>query len=173
MLQDLQAKLRPIRVRQRRDRALRWGTAGLIAGALVGSGCYLAEWLGATAPVGAGLLVLVACGMASAIAGASWPTSWRSSARLVDRVYGLKDRTVTALDFAARAGRDPVQALQINDAMQHLSQIEAARVVPWKAPRLVPLAVVALGLMLVLGLLPLSPETSVANVPAETARGGP
>ena len=165
MLAQIQAKLGPIRMRQRIDRALRWGTCGLAIGAFLGSICFLAAWLGA--PVNslhAWTALLASLGLAFA-AGLLWPTSWQSSARLVDGVYGLKDRTLTALDFASRTSQEPVHALQMHDALQHLSAVDAKRVVPWKSPKLVPVAIAAIGVMCGLAFLLVPQTASVANVP--------
>lgn len=168
MLEQLQTRLRPVRMRQRWDRALRWGTVGLLVGALAGSMWYLAAWLGAAVvPAFAWGLLTGSVGV-GAVAGALWPTSWNSSARLVDGVYGLKDRTLTALDFAARRTADPLHQLQMNDALAHLSSVEPQRVVPWRRPRLVPAAIAAVCGMAALGFLPIAPEISQANIP-----GGP
>jgi len=163
MLWELQGKLRPIRLRQRQDRAVRWGTGGLITGALLGSVWYLACWLGVEADPRMAWGVLALSGASAALVGIAWPTSWQSSARLVDGAYGLKDRTVTALEFAARRESDPVRALQMEDAMRHLASVDAQRVVPWSAPRLAPWVIAALGVMITLGLLPLAPSAIEAN----------
>jgi len=130
MLEQLQTRLRPVQMRQRWDRALRWGTIGLLVGSVLGSAWILAAWLGAAVvPAFAWVLLAASIGVSS-IAGALWPTSWTSSARLVDGVYGLKDRTLTALDFASRHTTDPLHQLQMNDALVHLSSVEPQRVVP-------------------------------------------
>jgi hypothetical protein len=166
MLHELHGQLREVRLRQRLDRALRWGTIGLIVGAIFGSAWYLASWLGAAVEPNVAWLVLAGASLLATIAGAAWPTTWQSSARLVDGCYGLKDRTLTALDFAVRTGDDPVRSLQMRDALAHLSSVDARRVVPWQMPRLVPAAIAALGVMIALGFLPLSQQSLEANVPA-------
>lgn len=166
MLQQIQTKLGPIRLRQRADRALRWGICGLIVGAILGSFCLLAQWLGVPIHSADAWKVLSASLLIAVVGGLLWPTSWQSSARLVDATHGLKDRTLTALDFAARPTHEPLHSLQIRDAVKHLSAVDPRRVVPWSLPRLAPLAVVAIGVMLALLLLPLAPSTSVADAPA-------
>jgi hypothetical protein len=137
-----------------------------VVGALLGSAWYLAFWLGAVIDPRAAWLMLSGCAGLATAGGWLWPTSWQSSARLVDGVYGLKDRTSTALDFAARGEADPIQSLQVQDAFEHLARVDAGHVVPWKAPRLAPAAIAALVLMIALGLLPMSRRESVANAPA-------
>ena len=166
MLQQIQTKLGPIRLRQRADRALRWGTCGLIAGAILGSVGLLAQWLGAPIHSADAWKALSASLLLAVVSGLLWPTSWQSSARLVDATHGLKDRTLTALDFATRPTHEPLHSLQIRDAMQHLSSVDPRRVVPWSFPKLAPLAIVAIGVMLALLLLPLAQSTSVADAPA-------
>ncbi|REK10951.1 MAG: hypothetical protein DWQ37_16090 [Planctomycetota bacterium] len=166
MLSQLQARLRPIRFRQRFDRALRWGTAGLAIGAAAGSAWYLAAWLGAGLAPGFAWLLLLGGVVTAAVVGLVWPVSWTSSARLVDAVYGLKDRTLTALDFAGRRASEPVHTLQMADAMDHLSSVDARRVVPVQMPRLVPLAVAATAVMIALGFLPMSQQALEAKTPA-------
>ncbi len=167
MLRELQTRLSPIRLRQRFDRTWRWSTVGFMAGALLGSIWYLAFWLGAAIEPEFAWILLLVCGIVSALVGFCWSTSWQTSARLVDGAYDLKDRTVTALDFAARESADPVQELQMQDAVQHLLSIDATRVVPWKTPRYTLLAIASMAMMLVLGFLPNSRRSSVANAPTQ------
>ncbi len=166
MLHELHGQLREVRARQQLDRALRWGTIGLILGAMFGSLWYLASWLGLPVDPSPAWKWVAGAALLSTVAGAVWPTTWQSSARLVDGCYGLKDRTLTALDFAVRTGDDPVRALQMQDALTHLSSVDARRVVPWTAQRLIPAAIAALCLMIALGFLPMSQQSLEANVPA-------
>lgn len=167
MLQQLKTKLGPIRLRQRADRALRWGTFGLVVAAAVGSIWFVANWLGASPIPPRVWSVLFVVGVLSAIGGLLWPTSWQSAARLVDNVYGLKDRTLTALDFATRSELKPLHALQIDDAVRHLSDVRPSQVVPWKSPKLLPLAMGSMVIMLGLAFLPSSPAASVTIVPSD------
>ncbi len=166
MLEQLQARLHPVRMRQRWERALGWGTIGLLAGAVLGSAWYVAAWLGLPVVPAFAWGLLAGSALLGAVLGFAWPASWRSSARLVDAVYGLKDRTLTALDFASRRTTDPMHQLQMSDALTHLSSVEARQVVPWRRPRLVPLTVAAVCVMAALGFLPFSPEATQANISA-------
>ena len=164
MLQQIRTKLGPIRIRQRANRALRWGTSGLMVGAFLGSICLFLSWMGAPISSVAAWTVLIIGILLSVVAGLLWPTSWQSSARIVDATCGLKDRTLSALAFASRPDHEPLHSLQMHDALQHLSNVDASHVVPWKSPRLVPAAIAAIGVMLALAFL-LPQSASVANVP--------
>jgi hypothetical protein len=166
MLEQLQTRLRPVRMRQRGDRALRWGTIGLVVGAILGSAWFLGAWLGAAIVPALAWLLLAGIAGSAALLGILWPTTWTSAARLVDGVYGLKDRTLTALDFASRRSADPLHHLQMSDALAHLSSMEPQRVVPLRSPRLVPAAIAGVCGMAALGFLPIVPEVSQANIPA-------
>jgi hypothetical protein len=166
MLHELRGRLRDVRTRQRLDRAMRWGLLTVIAGAALGSLLTLAAWLGVPVDAGGVWKWIAGTAALAAVAGGAWPTTWHSSARLVDGCYGLKDRTLTALDFASRPGHDPLHTLQMHDALEHLSVVDARRVVPWTTGRLLPAAVTALGVMISLGLLPMAQRSSEATSPA-------
>ncbi len=167
MLQQLKSVLAPFRMRQRIDRALQWGTSGFLFGSLLGSAWLLAAWFGMVEPSGTAWNLLIGSGASALVAGLLFPTSWRSSAYLVDSVVGLKDRATTALDFASQPHREPLQMLQVRDAIQHLSKIDARQVLPWKAPRQLPLAAAAVAVMVVLAILPPPPAASVENAAPE------
>lgn len=162
MLQQFQKRLHPVRYRQQIDRCLRWSTWGLILGSTLGCVVLFLRWVGADLGSGLAWLSLFVCAGAAGFAGFLWPSSWEASAREVDSVYGLKDRTLTALDFASRAKQEPLETLQMQDAISRLATVDAKRVIPWQMPRLAPAAVASFALMLVLALLPA--ETSTAKV---------
>lgn len=56
--------------------------------------------------------------------------SLRTAARLVDRHYGLKDRSISALQFLAEEQPDSVRQLQIEEAQEHLQQVDPLDCVP-------------------------------------------
>ncbi len=60
----------------------------------------------------------------------------RDAAVAIDQTYRLKDRVFTALDFLNRTA-DPTiwQELQLEDARQHLAEVDPRTVVPLRAPR--------------------------------------
>jgi hypothetical protein len=166
MLHELRGRLRDVRIRQRLDRAMRWGLLAVIVAAALGSLLTLAAWLGVPVDAGGVWKWIAGAAALAGVAGGAWPTTWQSSARLVDACYGLKDRALTALDFASRPDHDPLHTLQMHDALEHLSVVDARRVVPWTTGRLVPAAVTALGVMIALGLLPMAQRSSEATAPA-------
>lgn len=165
MLQQLQAILRPVRFRQRCDRGLRWGAWGVTAGAAIGSLALIARWVGVPLSVTHALSALLLGGAGAAVAGLLWPTSWRASARLVDAAYQLKDRTLTALDFASRGDADPLRELQLRDALSHIEAIDPKQAAPLRAPRMAPAAGAATLVMLTLLLVAFPPTLTQANLP--------
>lgn len=166
MLSQIQAILAPVRTRQRLDRALRLGVLGLLLGSVVASLMLVARWLGVTVGATDALLVLAVFTGLGCFIGLVWPASWHSSAQLVDRVFGLKDRTVTAMEFALQDKHDPIHSLQVHDTLDHLSSIDPATAAPWKSPRLTPVAGAALGALLVLLFLNVPPTVSQASLPS-------
>lgn len=136
------ADLAPVRRRQRTALALRGMATGLAAGSLVGlllgalrlapAGLSLSPaWLVAAACVGpavGGLLALVR------------PGSWGRAAEAVDASYGLKDRALTALDFAAKGEPTALQGLQMDDAEAHLARVDPRLVAPLRVPKILPYA---------------------------------
>ena len=166
MLRQIQTILAPVRTRQRLARAQQWGVLGLLFGAIAGSLMMLARWFGAPLGPTEAFSVLATSTVLGGVLGFVWPASWQSSARLVDRAFGLKDRTVTAMEFALQDKHDPIHALQVNDTLDHLSGIDAAKAVPWKSPRLTPFAAAAVVAMLVLLFLNVPPTVSQASLPA-------
>jgi hypothetical protein len=78
----------------------------------------------------------------------------------VDQYYRLKDRSVTALEFAAAPDASPLQRMQISDAIGHLENVRANDVVPFRIPRMLPIACVAFMVMVGLTLIPLASTTA-------------
>lgn len=145
--------LEPVRRRQRGLTVLRGAVAGLFASSL--AGVALGAWSlgqgGRIAPAWA--LALLASGPAlGALAGLVRGRGWGHAAAAVDARYGLKDRAVTALDFVDRPQATSLHELQLADAEQHLQEVDPRRVVPLRAPAVLPWAlatcVVALALLL-------------------------
>ena len=82
------------------------------------------------------LMVVFAGGLVGgAIIGTALKQSWKEAAAAVDRHYGLKDRTTTALEFANQTTPSGFQQLQLNDAREHLQRINAAAVVPYRVSK--------------------------------------
>ena len=85
------------------------------------------------------------------------------AARDIDRHYGLKDRTLSALDFTQRTACSDFERLQIDEALQHLTTIDAREVVPIRVPS--SLKVTAVVALMSCGLLswPLTPREAIAE----------
>jgi hypothetical protein len=167
MLEQLHRVLAPVRRRQRLDRGIRWAILALLLGAVVGSALIVVKLLGL--PVGAyyAVAVLVASAVLGLVAGLVWPATWQASARVVDARFELKDRTLTALDFARRGANDPIHSLQVHDAIHRLGEIDTVSAAPWRLPRLAPAALVASFVMLLLLFVSFPPSISEADVPGE------
>ena len=167
MLRQLHSILAPVRWRLRLDRALRWCATGLLLGAVLGSLLLVAQWGGLPITPAHAFLTLVASGLTGALAGLLWRTSWKSSATVVDGAFGLKDRTLTALDFAARGDDEPIRTLQIRDAIERLTAIDVSKAAPWRRPRLAPAAAGAVSVMLALFFVSYPPGVSQASLAPE------
>jgi hypothetical protein len=147
MHEALFSLLRPVRRRQRWQGVLAAASLGLLLGSATVCLLRLSGWF-VPSPVfryvAIGLLVtppLAGAGLAG-LAG----TDWGSAARAVDRAYGLKDLTASALDFAARSAVTHFEELTEEDALRHLERVQARTAVPLRLPRSAPWAVAALAL---------------------------
>jgi hypothetical protein len=144
-------ELRLVRKRQQRLRVLRGAVLGLMVGSLVVIGLGMAcWWAGWTMPRGWSVALLAGGLLVGGLIGQIRAISWRVAATAVDDHYQLKDRAVTALDFMTLRDPGVFHELQVLDARAHLSNVEPCRVVPWRMPRALPFALVALGAALVL-----------------------
>ncbi len=111
-----------------------WASIGLAIGCFVA--VVIAGIHAAGAPVPWWVLPLTALSFAiiGAIAGALIPVSTSAAAaRLVDRHYQLKDRSITGLQFQNES--DVVRRLQAEDARRHLDRVVPADCVPIAANR--------------------------------------
>lgn len=99
-----------------------------------------------------GILLLFLSGPAVGLmVGSLWKRSWGGAANAVDSHYALKDRTISALEFSSQTQHDALRELQIDDAAEHLAELQPAAVVPLRWPRSLGVAaataVVACGLL--------------------------
>lgn len=162
MTEQVFSHLSPVRRRQRGMFALRTAVWGLLAGSLVAIGLCVARWLGA--PLAGWTIpgTLVLSPVVGMIVGLVWKRSWHGAAAAVDQHYRLKDRTTTALAFlnkpAAAYGE-----LQLQDALEHLTQVQPQQVVPLRMPPPLPYALATTVLAGVLSVL------SFGNQPAQAA----
>lgn len=161
--------LTSVRLRQQFQRGLQLATTGALAGAAIGIVLLVlqrAEIIAATAAPWMCLLVGTVLG---GCVGLLWPTSWKSTADLVDQKYDLKDRVLTALDFLAgrqSATNDSLRSLQVADALEHVDRVDPSEVLPYRLPRLAIPAALA---VLVMGVVAWTPsgEQDVAAAPSE------
>lgn len=166
MLCDVRSRLRPVRRRMHRMQLLRAATAGLAVGSMLGMiaavlwrcGIVDAWWPAVAAgPVGALLAV---------VARAVVRPSWNAVAAAVDAHYGLKDRAVTALRFAADLRDDPIRRMQVREALEHLQHVDSRAVVSRSGSRVTPAAAGAVGALLAVLLIPLAERPPVVAVAA-------
>jgi hypothetical protein len=150
MPDSLLSLLRPVHRRQRWQRVLADASLGLFLGAAAGCLLGLACWSAPNAVLrDAGIALLALGPLAGALLGWWAAADYRSAARAVDRAYGLKDCTVSALDFAGRTAVTPYHELTGKDAVRHLEGVRAGTAAPLRLPRSSPWAAAALALALV------------------------
>jgi hypothetical protein len=165
------SRLSPVRRRLQRLFSLRSLVAGLLVSSLAGVVLGMVRWLtGWQVSLSTAALVLTAGPVAGLLLGLAWRRTWREAAHAVDRRYELKDRSATALEFLRRREASPYHALQIDDAAQHLSAVDARQVVPLAWPRLLPYAAMLFAAAVALLTLPLGPQAVQAG-PAEPLAG--
>ncbi|WP_246146507.1 hypothetical protein [Rubripirellula lacrimiformis] len=82
------------------------------------------------------LAIVVAGGTLGWLVGMFRRHNEQSAARLVDQHYGLKDRSITSLQFDRErtAKADPVRQLQLAEADQQLRQVDPVQCVPISTP---------------------------------------
>jgi hypothetical protein len=134
--------LDPVRRRQRASLILRWAVIGLLVGSLASIAAGLLRWgASSQAALIAAVSLLVAGPLLGIVVGVLRSRGWSSAAAAVDAHYRLKDRALTAVDFAHRARPTPVHELQLDDAEQHLERVDPRKVVPIRLSAVFPLAV--------------------------------
>lgn len=164
MGKSLQARLDPVRQRQVQSRAIRFAAWGLMAAASAIAVAALVRWFTPWEPSLALLAGVALAGPALGYGlGLLWPRDWHAAAVAVDRHYRLKDRAATALAFLAREKSSRVHELAVEDALDHLSKVDARRVVPLGVPRVLPYAVGVLAASLLLLVLTSRPAPAVAG----------
>ncbi len=167
MHSEIQNQLSGVNRRQRLMRSIRWIGSGLLVGAVLALGFAIfwrmdfgVAWWSPLAAIGLSVLT-------AGVAGLLIPLSFKHSAARVDAHYGLKDRSLTALEFAEDDRNDPFRKLQVADAISRLDKIDHRTVVPWQKPRWL-LASLGTGLALAAVMLWPAPKPLVASVSTET-----
>jgi hypothetical protein len=166
---ELLSRLRPVHRRQQVRFLLQGAAWGWLMGALAAvvvvvlrlAGMDLSAWL-ALAICGSGLAAGLLCAAARR-------RSWKHSASAIDAHYGLKDRTLSALDFLDHARSGEVCQLQIADAVERLAIVQPREVVPLRVPRPLPYAAGLSALALVMVLWPIGAGTLDASPAAPLA----
>lgn len=151
-----------VRMRQQFSRGLSWAAAGLLFGAVVGCALLILQRADIVADSSAAWLIAVFAAGIAATAGLLWPVSWNATASLVDSSYGLKDRSLTAIDFAKRENTDMLQQLQIDDALSHLANVDAAKVMPYHVPKFAIPAAVVFAIMITIATFPIGDREQLA-----------
>jgi hypothetical protein len=144
MSERIYAMLEPVRRRQRTMLVVRWAVMGMLAGSLACLATALVGWLARGYGSTAWSLVLLAAGplLGAAIGVLHW-RGWQKAAAAVDAHYDLKDRALTAIDFAHLDQPTPVHELQLSDTEDHLADLDPKQVAPIRMPASLPLAVAA------------------------------
>jgi hypothetical protein len=137
MLIELQKKLGPVRSRLKLHRRAAALATGLMLGGWLAVVAGLMALLGRSYWAGvAGIAALVTVPLALWLRAMLQPTTWNDAARAIDAHFQLNDRTTTAMYLAAHPSGDPFEALQLDDASQHIAQLPLRQAVsvaiPWQ-----------------------------------------
>ncbi len=133
----IQETLQAVRRRLKLVMLLRGAGAGLLIGAgsaLVYAGVRFAFATDLPWQVAPGLLATGT--LAGLLVSLCRPARTELAAKVVDETYALKDSSLTALQFATQQDSDPLRRLQVQQAEQHMSVVDAKQCVPLKvSPR--------------------------------------
>ncbi|MHC4878292.1 MAG: hypothetical protein ACYTGL_17720 [Planctomycetota bacterium] len=157
--------LSPVRRRQRLRATLQFAVRGLLVSSVAGLLVGLLKLTGLLALSSLTATVIVLAGpMIGAIVGFCLNPQWQQAAAAVDAHYGLKDRTVTALEFLDQTSATPFHELQLAEATSHLSSVDARQVVAFRQPPLLRWSVAFSIAACTILFWPLSPQTAEATV---------
>jgi len=135
MTEQLQRALSPVRSRQRMVVVVRLMFGGLFVSAGLAVSLELLRrvlgWWYSPVP---GLVTVLAGPMVGLLVGIFRESTWSVAAEAVDRHYGLKDRTISALSFGRSDDGSTLTALAIEDAERHLMQLDPRAVAPMRLP---------------------------------------
>lgn len=158
------SRLAPVRRRFRQAASLRGLVTGVLLAALGGIGLGILRLLGVgIPPLGPTVGLLLGIPALAALWGFLRRPDWQSVAAAVDRRYGLKDRTVSAVEFDGRVDSSPLLVLQLDDAERHLHDLAPREVAPLHLPRHWPVAAAASLLALALWLWPVAVQRAQAR----------
>ncbi len=162
--------LEPVRRRQLVQEVVRVTALGLFAGAVAALAMGIWRFrFGTPLPFDGGTRLALGLVVLGPVVGAIWALfrgrTTMLAASAADTRYGLKDRTITAVEFIGLGQASPFHRLQVADAQEHLAAIDPRLVAPFRVPRLVPYS--ALLLVPALALLLWSRPTPVQAMPVE------
>jgi hypothetical protein len=155
-----------VRKRQHQRTVLRLVILGLLVSSLASAAVETVRGLTGWPPTAWVALALLAAGpLVGLLYGWRKRPGWDEAARAVDRHYQLKDRAITALDFAGRPHKTFLHTRQLEDAALRLGEVNPRQVVSLRPPRPFPWAVGGLVLAVALLLRPTPPPAAVAAPP--------
>jgi hypothetical protein len=167
-MQNIREQIRPIHVRQQQMWLWQWVSRGLLGGGVLG--CLVSllrlamdgqmSWVWVVVAVCLPLIASVA------FAFSRWPTL-HSAARQIDQIGHLKDRIQTALQFSSQRSIDPLQQLQIADAVTHLKSLHLDDIVTMRPPNTWPWGIVTTVMAVLMAFSGNSGATAVAAADAD------
>lgn len=167
MKRQVLAFLAPVRRRQQLLFCIRSAAFGLLLSAIAGTAAGIWQWwtgLEISHALAVGLLVTgPILGM---VVGIVIRIGWAVAAHAIDRHYELKDRAITALEFASRIEPSVLHLLQLEEATEHLKRVSASEVVPLRLPRTLAYAVGVLVCASALLFWPMTSQPVQASIPA-------
>lgn len=165
MKEAIYGALKPVKGRQQTLFTLRSLFTGLLVGAAAGIVLGLARFaLGFELSTAVYVGILAAGPVIGLLCGLALRRSWHSAAEAVDAHYDLKDRTVSALAFINQPSQGDLHALQMEDTIGHLKNVQPNVVVPFKASRSWTLAGVGTIAAALLLFLPMSQPQAEASL---------
>ncbi|GAB5406567.1 MAG: hypothetical protein Aurels2KO_47980 [Aureliella sp.] len=154
MQSHIKDSLTSVRIRHQFSRGIHWASGGLLFGATAGVVILLLQRAEVLTAGGAAWFVVLAASLLGLAIGLLLPTSWKTVAGLVDSTYGLKDRSLAAVEFEESEMSSDLHRLQVADALGHIQKVDPSRVVPFRLPRFAIAAAGSLALMLAIQFVP-------------------
>jgi len=167
-MHNIREQIRPIHVRQQQLWLWQWVSRGLLAGGVLGCMISLLRLALDGRISWVWVVVAIAVPLVSSVAWAfsGWPTL-HSVARQIDQIGNLKDRIQTALQFSSQSHIDPLQQLQIADAVARLRSLNPDDIVTLKRPGTWPWGIVTTVMAVLLALSGNSGATTAVAADAD------
>lgn len=125
----------PVQRRQRISRGLQWAVMSTAVSAVAGIIWLLVHRFQPDFSTSLLIPSMAIIALVPTILAFGWPVKMHTAARLIDVNCKLKDRAITALQFAGLSNRTDIQELQLADAQLHLSKVDPSKARPIAAPR--------------------------------------